>query len=94
MGQYPAGRGSISDLIIDSKGRLVATSTIVLPHGDKNQVGSVFLFEKTAAGYVGKMLARFDGLKPEGICEKENGKYLVVFDEDGKPSHFASIEIK
>jgi multidrug resistance efflux pump len=92
LGCFDEQCAGISDLLIDSQGRMLALSTIPNVPNSKQQA-SLHLIARDANGTLqATLLKRFESVKPEAICERQPGQYLIMFDRDDDPAQFVEWE--
>jgi multidrug resistance efflux pump len=94
LGSAGNRRAGVSDLCFDSGGTLFALST--LPDaGEEDQMGGFHLIHRFPDGRLeARLLRRFPGIKPEGLCSTGPGKFTLVTDRDNETPSFCTLSIE
>jgi multidrug resistance efflux pump len=94
LSENPSPQAGISDLIIDQSGIMWLLSTI--PNAGKDQqFGSFHRVDHFTDGRLkAQRIFSFPGLKPEGLCQLSEKRFLIVFDNDNEIPYYCYAKVE
>ena len=94
LSENPKIQAGISDLTIDQSGVMWLLSTI--PNAAKDQqCGSFHRIDHFVDGQLkAQRIFNFPGLKPEGLCQLNAQRFLIVFDNDNELPYFCYTKVE
>jgi len=93
LSENPGIQAGISDLTIDQNGVMWLLSTI--PNaGKEQQIGGFHRIDHFTGGRLkAQRIFNFPGLKPEGLCQLNAPRFLIVFDNDDKIPYYCYAKV-
>ena len=94
LSENPGIQAGISDLTIDQNGVMWLLSTI--PNaGKEQQIGGFHRIDHFTGGRLkAQRIFNFPGLKPEGLCQLNAQRFLIVFDNDNETPYFCYTKVE
>ena len=92
--QLGESRSGISDLAFDANGVLWALSTIPDAGGNEQQGGLHRINRFADARLEAVQLYEFPGRKPEGLCQRNDETFIIIFDNDDATPAYSIVSME